>query len=80
QHGVYVSVDTIHRSLKRLGYSSKKLTRQANERLESRRLGYLMEIGDEPPERLVCGDESAVNILTTYRTNGWSLRGSVVAA
>ncbi|THV04245.1 hypothetical protein K435DRAFT_583186, partial [Dendrothele bispora CBS 962.96] len=70
QHGVDVCIDTIHRSLKRLGYSSKKLTRQADERLESRRTDFFVAIGCEPPERLVCGDESAVNLLTTYRKNG----------
>jgi hypothetical protein len=25
--------------------------------------------------RIVCADESAVNILTLYRRNGWSLQG-----
>lgn len=35
-----------------------------------------MEIGQEPPERIVTADESAVNILTTYRLNGWGIRGA----
>jgi len=34
-----------------------------------------MEIGNEVPERLVMADESAVNLLTTYRLNGWSYKG-----
>jgi hypothetical protein len=34
-----------------------------------------MEIGNEPADRIVCADESAVNILTTYRRNGWAMRG-----
>jgi hypothetical protein len=34
-----------------------------------------MAIGDEPPDRIVCIDESAVNVLTTYRMNGWSYEG-----
>jgi hypothetical protein len=34
-----------------------------------------MEIGGEPAERIVCGDEAAVNILTTYRENGWARQG-----
>ena len=33
-----------------------------------------MEIGGEPADRIVCADESAVNILTTYRRNGWSTK------
>jgi hypothetical protein len=32
-------------------------------------------VGQYPPEYLVAADEAAVNILTTYRTNGWALRG-----
>jgi hypothetical protein len=34
-----------------------------------------MEIGNEPPERIVCADEAAVNILTSYRENGWARQG-----
>jgi hypothetical protein len=34
-----------------------------------------MEIGQEPPDRIVCADESAVNILTSYRENGWAYKG-----
>ncbi|THU95385.1 hypothetical protein K435DRAFT_666464, partial [Dendrothele bispora CBS 962.96] len=75
QHGVDVSIKTIHNSLKRLGYSSKKLTRQAAERQQERRDRFFLEIGGIPPEYLVCGDESAVNLLTTYRLNGWSVKG-----
>ncbi|KAJ3846257.1 hypothetical protein EV368DRAFT_53046 [Lentinula lateritia] len=33
-----------------------------------------MQIKDEPPNRIVCGDEAAVNIHTTYRENGWSMQ------
>ena len=35
----------------------------------------MLEIGSEPPERLVTADEAAVNILTLYRENGWAPRG-----
>jgi len=35
-----------------------------------------MDIGEEPPERIVTVDESAVNILTTYRLNGWAFKGT----
>ncbi|THU77560.1 hypothetical protein K435DRAFT_702093 [Dendrothele bispora CBS 962.96] len=75
QHGVDMSIGTIHNSLKRLGYSSKKLTRQAAERQQERRDEFFLKVGCIPPEYLVCADESAVNILTTYRTNGWSTKG-----
>ncbi|THV03150.1 hypothetical protein K435DRAFT_596237, partial [Dendrothele bispora CBS 962.96] len=62
QHGFNVSIATIHCSLKQLGYSSKKLTWIAAERQRSRQLIYFQEIGRVPPEYLVFGDESAINI------------------
>ena len=34
-----------------------------------------MEIGGEPAERIVCGDEATVNILMTYHENGWARQG-----
>ncbi|KDQ51314.1 hypothetical protein JAAARDRAFT_113397, partial [Jaapia argillacea MUCL 33604] len=72
QHGVQVSLSTIWRTLKRLGISSKQLSKAARERCEDARRDFVLEIGHEPPERIVCADESAVNILTSYRENGWS--------
>ncbi|KAJ6453022.1 hypothetical protein C8R47DRAFT_946912, partial [Mycena vitilis] len=72
QHDVDVSLATVSRTMKRLGLSSKKLSRAAAERCEHARWHFLMEIGDEPADRIVCADESAVNILTSYRRNGWS--------
>jgi len=32
----------------------------------------MIEIGGEPPERLVTADEAAVNILTSYHENRWA--------
>ncbi|KAJ7763529.1 hypothetical protein DFH07DRAFT_697397, partial [Mycena maculata] len=72
QHDIDVSLDTISRTLHRLGYGSKKLSKQAAERCADARRDFVMAIGNEPPERIVCADESAVNILTSYRQNGWS--------
>jgi hypothetical protein len=37
---------------------------------------FRMEIRAEPADHLVMADESAVNILTTYRDNGWSYKGT----
>ena len=34
-----------------------------------------MDVGQYPPEYLVAANEAAVNILTTYYTNGWAVRG-----
>ncbi|KAJ3996542.1 hypothetical protein F5050DRAFT_1534162, partial [Lentinula boryana] len=72
QYGVDVSLPTIYRTLTHLGYSNKKLSKKAAERLQHKRTNFIMQIKDEPYERLVCADESSVNLLTTYRQNGWS--------
>ncbi|KAJ7203048.1 hypothetical protein GGX14DRAFT_369858 [Mycena pura] len=72
QHDLDVSLSTISRTMKILGLSSKKLSVQAAERCADARRAFIMEIGDEPADRIVCADESAVNILTSYRRNGWS--------
>ncbi|KAJ7182124.1 hypothetical protein C8R46DRAFT_885205 [Mycena filopes] len=74
-HNIDTSLATISRTLHRLGMSSKKLSRHAAERCETARRDFIMEIGDEPADRIVCADESAVNILTSYLHNGWSLVG-----
>ncbi|KAJ7209238.1 hypothetical protein GGX14DRAFT_313635, partial [Mycena pura] len=68
QHDIGVSLATICRTLRRLGLSSKKLSPQAAERCEHARRDFIMEIGNEPAlvDRIVCADESAVNILTSY--------------
>jgi hypothetical protein len=45
------------------------------ERCQEVRNTFALEIGAYPVEYLVAADEAAVNILTTYRTNGWSIQG-----
>ena len=52
--------------------SSQQLSRIAFERSEEARRDFRFEIGAYPAEYLVFGDEAAVNLLTTYRMNGWS--------
>ncbi|KAJ7771327.1 hypothetical protein DFH07DRAFT_714913, partial [Mycena maculata] len=69
-HGIEISLSTITRTLKRLGMTSKKAT--AAERCEDSRRDFALEVGKYPAEYLVTADEAAVNILTTYRNNGWS--------
>ncbi|PPQ84100.1 hypothetical protein CVT24_002275 [Panaeolus cyanescens] len=75
QHDIVVSLSTIYITLKRLGMSLKKLSRVAQERCEDARRAFVLEIGGEAPERIVTADESAVNLLTSYRQNGWAFRG-----
>ncbi|KAJ7196591.1 hypothetical protein B0H12DRAFT_985715, partial [Mycena haematopus] len=60
-HDIEVSLATLSRTLKRLGYSNKKLSRVAAERSASKRRAYKHEIGNYPPEYLVFADEAAVN-------------------
>lgn len=52
-----------------------QLSKAAAERCEEARRQFRWEIGQESADRIVTADESAVNILTTYRTNGWSFKG-----
>ena len=54
---------------------SFQLSRAAQERCEEAHCQYTLEIGGEPPERLVTADEATVDVLTSYRENGWAPRG-----
>lgn len=51
------------------------MSRAAAERSEEAQREFRREIGKETAEHIVCADESAVNILTTYRLNGWAYKG-----
>jgi len=75
-HGLELSLRTICRTLKRLGMTSKKLSKPAAEQCEEARREFALEVGKYPPEYLVTADESAVNLLTTYRINGWAYKGT----
>ncbi|KAJ7659642.1 hypothetical protein DFH06DRAFT_1130413 [Mycena polygramma] len=52
------------------------LSKPAAERCEEARRNFVFEVGKYPADYLVTADESAVNILTTYRLNGWSYKGT----
>jgi len=73
--GVTPALSTIHRTIKHLGFTTKKLSKVAQERCEVRRRDFLFKIGDETPDRLVFTDESAVNLLTAYRSKGRAQKG-----
>ncbi|KIK01713.1 hypothetical protein K443DRAFT_98145, partial [Laccaria amethystina LaAM-08-1] len=75
QHSVIISLATIYRTLRWLGITSKKLSRATQECCEEARQFFTIEIGGEPPERLVTSDEATVNILTSYHENGWAPQG-----
>ncbi|KAJ7735059.1 hypothetical protein B0H16DRAFT_1426180 [Mycena metata] len=74
-HEVDASLATISRTLHRLAITSKKVRPLASQQSSAGTLCVISSwIGDEPADRIVCADESAVNILTSYRHNGWSLK------
>jgi hypothetical protein len=52
-----------------------QLSRAASERCEAARCEFTLQVGGEPVERFVCGDEAAVNVLMSYRENGWAQHG-----
>ncbi|KAH7910153.1 hypothetical protein BJ138DRAFT_974421, partial [Hygrophoropsis aurantiaca] len=70
-HGLDVSLAIIARTLKQLGITSKAISCVASELSEEARRNFAYEISKETPDRIVCVDESAVNVLTTYWLNGW---------
>lgn len=52
-----------------------QLSKRAMEQTEDSRTAYQFCIGAEDAPRLVFVDESAINLRTTYRLNGWAMRG-----
>ena len=52
-----------------------QLSNVALERCKGVRQAFLCQIAQEPAWRLVFTDETAVNLLTTYRTMGHALKG-----
>jgi len=53
-----------------------QLSKRAYELSVPKRVDYLMAVGSEPPEWLVFIDESAVNMLVTYRKHGRAVSGT----
>ncbi|KAF8838045.1 hypothetical protein BDN67DRAFT_972085, partial [Paxillus ammoniavirescens] len=67
---------TLSCTLKRSGFTRKKLTRPAIERNEARRAAYKLHMGQSyEPHQLVFVDESHLNCLTTWRPSGWTCMG-----
>ncbi|KAJ2932106.1 hypothetical protein H1R20_g5000, partial [Candolleomyces eurysporus] len=76
-YGLHVDPTTISRSLKRAGFTRKKLNRPAIERNEELRAQYQAFVGENySPEQLVFVDESACNRNTTKRSHGWAPVGT----
>jgi hypothetical protein len=76
QHGINLSLSTVWRTLRRLGMTMKKLSQKAAELCEEKCRHFVLAISNESFERIVTADESAVNVLTTFRENGWAYKGA----
>ena len=75
-HGVSVDISTIHRTLRRRGFTLKKNCFIPSERVEESRAKYQIEVTQNyHPEQLVFVDESALNCLTTRQSRGWASIG-----
>lgn len=75
RHNVNVPLSTLDYNLKELDITTKSLSKRAIEQTLDKRVSYLVEAGVELAERFVFVDESAVNMLTTYRSRGRAKRG-----
>ncbi|KAI0324835.1 hypothetical protein GY45DRAFT_1288267, partial [Cubamyces sp. BRFM 1775] len=66
--GVSVSISTVWRTLKTLGFTCKKLSKRALERNGERRLQYTIQMGlNYEANQLVFVDESSFDRRTSYR-------------
>ena len=73
EHGIHISLATISRTLARMQYSKKSLSRRAAERNEDLRNLWELEMAElDDPDFFVFIDESAVDNRTVRRSSGWS--------
>jgi transposase len=77
ERGVFISLSTLLRTLRRLHYSHKGVSIRALERDDLLRSAFMNRVGDEVtnPNMLMFVDEAARNKRTSGRTKGWSLVG-----
>ena len=73
---ILVSLASLSRTLRRLSFSIKPVSKEALERDELLRATWLAENGIADPEELVFLDEAGVDDHTGERTRGWSAVGS----
>ncbi|CAB4475825.1 unnamed protein product [Rhizophagus irregularis] len=67
-----VSVSTVCRTLKSLGFFRKKLSRKAKERNEIERISFIMRMKNFSLEQFVFVDETAKDERTPFRSYGYS--------
>lgn len=71
------SVATIHRTIRRAGYTLKQTSKKALERDIRRRSAWIVRVGSlYKREQLVFVDESACDRRTTYRRRAWAYSGA----
>ncbi|CAB4434240.1 unnamed protein product [Rhizophagus irregularis] len=67
-----VSISTVYRALKSLGFSRKKLSRKAKKRNEMERISFIMKMKNFSLEQLVFVNETAKDERTPFRSYGYS--------
>jgi transposase len=72
---VDVSIATLSRTIRRLAYSHKSISKAAAERDELLRATWRGTYADIPKESFVWLDESSIDDLTNQRMQGWSRLG-----
>jgi hypothetical protein len=77
ERGVFISITTLLRTLRRLHYSRKGVSARALERDDLLRSAFMNRVADKVmnPDMLMFVDEAARNKKTSARTKGWSLVG-----
>ena len=73
--GTWVSLSTICRTVQRLGFTRKKLTKIAMQQSDELRGQFMMEISVFEPEMIVWVDETGSDRRNAVRSYGYSLRG-----
>ncbi|KAF8579214.1 hypothetical protein K439DRAFT_1266627, partial [Ramaria rubella] len=68
--GLDISISTVHRSLKLLGITSKRLSKTTLERCHMYCMDFSFKITGEPADHLVFTDESTINTLTSSHNMG----------
>jgi len=75
--GIQVSLATISRTLSRMGFTRKAISREASERNENVRMLWELDMAQySDPEMFVFLDESAVDNRTVRRASGWAAAGT----
>ena len=78
-YGVYVSVSTICRAIKLMGFTRKTIHHIAVQQSELLRAEFMAQISVYNPEMIIWVDESGCDRRNSARKYGYSLRGMPVS-